>query len=166
MNSDSSPFDRSASSEEVQAPPSRPTVTKQMYAEAAAALAKRNRWDDGQADDLASVYEHHMNGYELAKELERSCGWDIDASDVDALDDMFSEVQRVHQNACVIWAQENNIQPPLPVGTMTTRGEIAGIYEHGPATYRIREHGETKEGRFLLVKFEDAKVSPNPEGLT
>lgn len=141
-----------------EAKPTRPTVTPAMIAEAADALAKRERWDSGQAADLASVYRGHMDGYELAKQLESRYGWIISVMDVEALDCMSSEVDALHRKVCIGWASENQIQPPLPIGTMTTRGEIAGIYEHEAATYRIRAHGETQEGRFLLVRFEDAQT--------
>lgn len=144
------------SSRQKDSAPPRPAVTREMVVEAATKLAQRECWDESQVADLAYVYEPHMDGYELAKALESDCLWDIDVSDVEALDSMFHEVQRVHEKACVAWVQEHNIQPPLPVGTMTTRGEIAGVYEHGPAMYRVRAHGETNDKRFLLVKFEDA----------
>lgn len=140
--------------------PPRPAVTPEMILEAAEELCKRERWDADQARDLADAYSRHMDGYELAKLLENDYGWDISVMDVEALDCMSSDVRRAHDKACAVWAQENNIQPPLPIGTMTTRGEIAGIYEHGPATYRVRAHGEMNPTRFLLIKFEDAIAVP------
>lgn len=134
----------------------RPTVTRDMIAEAARKLATSNGWDDEQAADIADVYHHHMDGYELAKELERRHCWTITAMDVDSLDCMSPEVRDVHKTACIAWARDNDIQPPLPIGTITTRGEITGIYDHEPATYLVREHGETNESRRLLIRFEDA----------
>ena len=78
--------------------------------------------------------------------------------DVEALDYMDCEVRNIHRAACLSWVLENNIQPPLPIGTMTTRGEITGISTHDAASYLIRENGETNESRRLIVRFEDASA--------
>ena len=138
----------------------RPQVTKEMISEAAKALCKRNHWDDDQAADIASVYEHHMDGYELAKALEDDCCWAIRVTDVDTLDCMSSKVDDLHRAACRKWADENNIQPPLPVGTMLTIGEITGIYEHAAASYLVNVHGNTDPNRRRIVRFEDAVAAP------
>jgi hypothetical protein len=135
----------------------RPKVTPEMIAEAAQKLATGNGWDADQAADVAKVYRDHMDGYELAKELESRCLWGITVMDVDALDCMASEVLEIHRAACTTWAKEQDTQPPLPVGAMTTKGEITGIYEHDAACYLIRETGETRESRRLIVRFEDAR---------
>lgn len=136
----------------------RPTITPDIIAEAAKKLAADNLWDADQAADLAKTYRYPMDGYELAKNLELHCCWDISVMDVDALDCMDTEVRELHRAACMTWAKENDIQPPLPVGTMTTQGEITGIYEHDAACYLIRAIGETNESRRLIVRFEDAKA--------
>lgn len=137
----------------------RPKVTKDMIVEAANKLAAYNGWDADQAADIARVYHIHMDGYELAKGLEESCSWRISVMDVDALDGMDTEVRELHRAACKVWSQEHNIQPPLPIGTMTTKGEITGIYEHDAACYLIREIGETSDSRKLIVRFEDASAA-------
>lgn len=137
----------------------RPKVTKDMIAVAAKNLAADNGWDEDQAADIAKVYHSHMDGYELAKALELSCYWDITVMDVVALDAMDTVVRELHRAACKVWSQEHNIQPPLPIGTMTTKGEITGIYEHDAACYLIREIGETSDSRKLIVRFEDARAA-------
>ena len=106
----------------------RPKVNPEMVSEAATKLAAANGWDADQAADIASVYSRHMDGYQIAKELERKHRWEISVSDVEELDCMDSDVRQILKHACVVWARENNIQPPLPVGTITTLGEITGIY--------------------------------------
>lgn len=136
----------------------RPKVTQDMIAEAAKQLAANNGWDADQAADVAKAYHSHMDGYTLAKELESRCLWDISVSDVEALDCMDSEVREIHKAVCLGWAKAHDIQPPLPIGTLTTHGEITGIYEYDAACYLIRENGETNESRRLIVRFEDAKV--------
>lgn len=137
----------------------RPKVTKEMIAAAAKKLATENGWDTNQATDLAKVYRSHIDGYELAKELESRCCWDITVMDVDALDCMDSEVREIHRAACLAWVREHDIQPPLPIGTMTPKGEITGIYEHDAACYLIRENGETNESRRLIVRFEEVRAA-------
>lgn len=134
----------------------RPKVTQEMIAQAAQQLAKEYGWNASQVADVARHWCSHMNGYELAKDLDMLCGWTIEVSDVEALDCMDHEVREIHRAACLAWAKEHNIQPPLPIGTMTTRGEITGISTHDAASYLIREHGETNESRRLIVRFEDA----------
>ena len=68
-------------------------------------------------------------------------------------------VHDILRKAGLQWEKECEIKTPLPVGTMTTRGEITGIYEHEAACYLIRENGETDESRRLIVRFEDACVA-------
>lgn len=137
----------------------RPKVTPEIVAEAARQLAADHGWSDEQAADIAEYHEQWRNGYDLAKELESWCGWDIDVGTVEALDCMGTLVSELHRKACLQWAKENDIQPPLPIGTMTTKGEITGIYEHAAAYYKVREPGETNDSRRLLVKFEDARAA-------
>lgn len=137
----------------------RPKVTPEMIAQAAQKLASENGWDSEQVDDVAKHWRRCMNGYELAKELDTYCGWEIDVSDVEALDCIDSEVRGIHRAACWEWAKEHNVQPPLPIGTMTTRGEITGISKYDAAAYLIRENGEINESRRLIVLFEDARAA-------
>lgn len=137
----------------------RPKVTPEMIAQAAQSLAAENGWDAEQVADVAKHWRSYMNGYELAKELDTYCGWEINVSDVEALDCIGSEVLEIHRAACMAWAKENDVQPPLPIGTMTTRGEITGISTHYAAAYMIRETGETNECRRLIVRFEDARAA-------
>ena len=136
----------------------RPAVTQEMKLKAAEKMCADLKRTDWEASDIASSYRHGMDGYELAKELESHHWWEISADDVGDLDTMGTYVREVHKAACVEWAATNNIQPPLPIGTMIKRGVIAGLCEHEPATYLIRQHGETNDKRFLLVKFEDAEA--------
>lgn len=144
----------------------RPTLTKELLAATAAAFCERNGWDADQAADLARVcHSQHMDGYALARALERTCYWDPTAQDVETLDSFGYDLREALRQARIAWARDNNIQPPLPIGTMTTRGQITGIYEHDGATYMVRENGCTQQGRHLLVKFEDARpVEPAAAG--
>lgn len=139
--------------------PPRPAVTPAMKLQAAKNIAARNNWETDQADDIAEAFDRHDDGYELAKKLDSDYGWHITAMDVDALDQMDSEVRELHRQACIAWAKEHDIQPPHPVGTMTTRGEITGVYEHDAAMYLIRRPGE-QSSRREIVPFEAVTVTP------
>lgn len=132
----------------------RPTITKEMITEAAKQIAEKIEFGD--ADDITEHYRHHMDGYELAKDLEMYAGWDLTMRDVEELDGMSSIVDKLYREAEQKWYKENDIQPPLSVGTKITKGVIEGIDEHSAARYLVKETGCTKQNRWLLVKFEDA----------
>jgi hypothetical protein len=136
----------------------RPKITRELIAAAAATFCARQGWDAEQAEDLARVARAHMDGYELAKALDSECGWSPTAQDVDTLDMFSHEINEAHRQVCAAWARDNNVQPPLPVGTMTTRGEITGISSYSPACYEIRKPGDTEPTRRYIVPFEDAKA--------
>ena len=139
----------------------RPKITRDLITAVAQKFCGDNGWDEEQAADLARVCRSvHMDGYELAKELDSLCSWMPTAQDVETLDNFSCEVREAHRQVCIAWACDNNVQPPLPIGTMTTDGEITSIYEHDAATYMVRMHGETDPTRRHLVRFEDAREAP------
>ena len=140
----------------------RPKIDRELITATAAAFCERNGWSADQAADLARVYRGgYMDGYELAKALDSFCGWIPTAQDVETLDSFDSDARNLHQKTCIAWARENNVQPPLPVGTMTTQGEITGIYAHDGACYEIRKPGDTNPTRRQIVRFEDAREAPS-----
>lgn len=138
--------------------PKRPEITDEMVREAAIALLRSHNKDERDADDIVNHYEHWIDGYALAKELDISCCWSVDASTVEMLEDLPSRVDRIIEKAQQAWAQEHNIQPKLAIGTQLKRGVIAGIYEHGAASYLVKEHGCTHPNRHLIVAFEKAEA--------
>ena len=135
----------------------RPKIDRAFVAAVAATFCKSEGWDADEADDLARVFHGtHMDGYELAKELESRCCWSPTAQDVETLDNFSSAVREAHRQACIAWARDANVQPPLPIGAMTTRGEITGIYAYDGACYEIRKPGDADPTRRYIVRFEDA----------
>lgn len=140
----------------------RPKIDKQIIEQAARATAlQTSNIDKDDVDqlaaDIARVYSTYMNGYQLSKELEHF-GWDIDSMFVEDMDGMWCHIRQLHDKAQKLWAEQENIQPPHPIGTHTTNGEIVGIYEHGAAKYLILPPGQddAKDGhRRLILNFED-----------
>lgn len=134
----------------------RPKITKEMVLDAAKEIAEKL---DGDAETIAEHYRHPMDGYELARELDRYAGWDFTMQDVEELDCLSSIVSELHRKAEKKWVEESDIQPPLPVGTRIKQGVIDSVCDHSAARYRVKEDGCTQDDRFLLIRFEDAKAA-------
>lgn len=132
----------------------RPTITKEMILAAAQEVAANI--EDGDAETIAEHYRHPMDGYQLARELDRYAYWDLTMREVEELDAMSSIVPRLHHEAEKKWVAENDIHPPLPLGTQIKEGVIDSVCAHSPARYRVKENGCTQAGRFVLIRFEDA----------
>ena len=111
------------------------------------------------ADDIATyiinVNSGCHDGFELAQEMCRD-GCQIVPSMVEILDSLSYEVDDLVKAAEVEWVKSENIKPPFPVGTAITEGIIAGIYDHSPARYLVKEAGCKNDHRHLIIKFEDA----------
>lgn len=142
--------------------PPRPQVTREILLQAGAEVEKElNQWANwhGQCTGLAQALARipgaqHLNGYELAKELERSCVlFDIDTAAVEVLDNFSHEVEQRMTELQRQWERAHQVQPPHPIGTQLKEGRITGISPDGPATYHVDwGRGESR----LLVRYEDA----------
>ncbi len=145
-------------------------VTDAMAHEAALELAAeliKGAGSDNTLDELAgdiikaSRWNRYMDGYELARTLETQCGWSPDASMVEDLD-LFARLcdQRLAA-AERLWASENPMDPPLPVGTQVKHqwgtGVIADISKYKPYTYNVTI--ADKPSAFALVTFEEARAA-------
>lgn len=137
----------------------RPEITREFIATTAVKFCNDNFWSTKQAADITRVYRigGRLDGYETAKDLESMCGWSPTAMDVSTLEDFFRVVSNTYREVCFEWARDNNIQPPLPIGTMTTKGEITGIYARDAACYEIRMIGDAEPSRRKIVRFENAR---------
>jgi len=131
----------------------RPVATKEMILDAAMEVAVKI---DADAATIAQYYHPGMDGYELAKELDKYAYWDTSRAEMEALDDMDFLVDQKVRAAVKEWATSNDIQPPLPVGTRIKEGVITGIDDYSPATYRVKENGCTNDSRSRLIRYEDA----------
>ena len=133
--------------------PPRPKADKVMILAACTLVAEKI---NGDAETIAKHYRRHMDGFELAKELDKYASWDTTRDDMEALDEVDYLVDRAEGLAVKAWAEEFKPEPPLPIGTRVKQGVITRIYEHTPATYCVKEDGCTNDTRSLLIKFEDA----------
>lgn len=147
--------------------PSRPYADRQMIQEAAEEMALII---DADAATIARHYSHSMDGYELARELEKYAYWDVDRDMMEKLDEMEAIVDRKLKAAEKQWAEENDIQADLPNGTRVQCrvrkqfGFIDGTYEYGVARYLIRGERQTDDDNSRwIVKFEDAIPAPAEE---
>ncbi|MEZ2771571.1 hypothetical protein [Comamonas jiangduensis] len=132
--------------------PVRPSVTKEILLKAAQELLEELELDED-PNQLASIYAHWMDGYELAKRLDLDHGWSVDAQLVEYLDEFRSNVESKNEHACKAWAQDNNVQPPHSIGTQLHEGKIAGVSPYHPAAYLV-DHGRTDSK--LIINFENA----------
>ena len=148
-------------------PPPAPKRSQEMVQAAVEAYIKRHDFDWGDPDQSAFEISRHwspgIDGYELAKLLDDYEGWAITVDDVNELDCISSVVWQAEEDARKEWAAKWNIQPPLPIGTKLKQGEVVGVSEHRAACYNVKEVGCTREGRYLIVKFEDAALMPRSE---
>lgn len=145
--------------------PSRPYANKQIIEEAAEEMALII---DADAATIAQHYSYPMDGYELARELEKYAYWDVDRDMMEKLDEMEAIVDRKLKAAEERWAEENDIQPELPNGTRVQCkvrrqfGFIDGVSEYGVARYLVRDENqpESDTSRWV-IKFEDVILAPD-----
>ncbi|SQH76968.1 conserved protein of unknown function [Shewanella benthica] len=138
---------------------SRPTLNQAMKLEAANKTAQNLNHDDVTPEQIAKHYDLHMDGFELAKVLERDCDHDLTFDDVEVLEQMSGYASDVLRNAEKQWVIDNDIQPPLAIGTKTTQGTITGIYQYGAAKYLVKPYGQSDEvcgTKRLVINFENA----------
>lgn len=136
--------------------PPRPTGTREVILKIADDMATRLA-DSVCAEDIADAYAcYGPDGFDIAKELDRN-GCDLTADCVATLDGMQWGIGRAVRELEKVWFEENNIQPPLEIGTEIKEGVIIGIHEHQLAYYLVKEYGCTNDGRRLLVRFENAQ---------
>ena len=109
------------------------------------------------AQDIVAQYNSSMNGYVLASNLDRHCGYQPDAEMVESLDTMSGYVDSVYKKEIQQWVIDLNVEPPFPEETPITIGLIKSVSTYHPACYEVLHKSDDKDsGRRLIVKFEDA----------
>lgn len=134
--------------------PARPVADQAMILAACTAVAEK--MDGADAATIAKFYCRGMDGFELAKELDRSAYWDTTREDMEALDEVDVLIDRAEAEAVKVWAEEFKPQPPLPIGTRIKEGVITGIDEHTPACYLVKQDDCSDDSRRRIIKFENA----------
>lgn len=88
--------------------------------------------------DLVDCYENHPeDGYQFARDLERSHGWSPDTWLVDILDNADACHHKAYREVVKKWVKDYDIKPPLAIGTRVKanwgleviEGTITRIYE-------------------------------------
>jgi hypothetical protein len=139
----------------------RPTLTQAMKLEAANKVVEMLNSNTVTAAQVAKYYHQDMDGFELAKKLERECNCDFIFDDVEILDQMSSYASDVLLQAEKQWVLEYDIKPPYEIGTRTTKGTISDIYQYSPASYEIKPYGQDDEScgnKRWIVKFEHVEL--------
>jgi hypothetical protein len=125
------------------------SVLEDFYQNMAEALAKDSDMAAGMSLERIVEglrYSGHpaFDGFEYAKQLERS-GWDeISAQDIETLDCADSFMREAIEKAEAAWVEQNQIKPPFESGTVV-RAKIARIL---PGAKRVEEC--VTEGRVYL----------------
>jgi hypothetical protein len=109
--------------------------------------------------DLLSVTRHdrHMDGYEIAKILERYHHWTCNRDMLEIFDEFSINCGTLLEKAEIEWAAENPMGPPFPIGTTVKtphgNGQIEKVSKWHVARYIVGI-----EGRHLVVMFEDVSA--------
>lgn len=142
--------------------PPRPQATQDDFLNAARQVEKNlNQYADwkedcnGLAVAIAALPGAHlMNGYALAKALERTMSlFDPDAIAVEELNVYGPLVKNLQKRRQTQWACENKVQAPHPIGTKLREGMITDLNNYGSAEYLV-DYGHRHARR--IIKFEDA----------
>lgn len=135
-----------------------PVVSIEIKTAACLKFAEENNYSTSQASEIAEHCSIFIDGYGLSKDLESYCSWDIDVQTVEDLDMVSDYIRTELKKARKKWFIDNDIQPPFKIGSKLKQGIIHDIWNHDVAYYRVKETGCTVDSRFLLIKFEDAKL--------
>lgn len=140
----------------------RPKIDDAMELEAARIVAEKIG-KGATAEAIAEHYRFPMDGYELAKNLDRYEMWDVSRQEMEILDEMDVLVCRAERKAEKEWFERNQPQPTLPIGTKLKlrdgAGEITGVSTNSPAKYEVKMdgHDDGLSGWMRrLINFEDA----------
>jgi hypothetical protein len=117
---------------------------------------------DDLADAVVRLDSIVPDGYRLALELDKLPHWHLYFDDVETLHNMRLFVCDEVERAQRIWAQENNIRPPYPLGTkavwrfgsLKKPGTIVGLSDRVTASYLVAPDGEQRPEFLISVAYE------------
>ncbi len=122
---------------------------------------------DARARDIVNCALVTDDGYEIAKKLDARCSWKCNLQIAEELDAFRYLVRDELHAAEALWASENCIEPPYPVGSHVKlrtgeKGEISDISSHYAAKYLVAIDGDPQAqqptNRRYVVNFEDVVI--------
>ena len=126
-------------------------------------LVSARMWDaddvDGAVEDLMQVTKYEdSDGYRIARELDRQCGWNNDGDYADKFDQFWGILHDLFRKAETQWAAENMMKQEFFEGDQVVwRDEactICGVTRDLPFYYLIRT-AICRGSSEILVPFED-----------
>jgi hypothetical protein len=151
--------------------PPRPKATPEMVLKAAKRIEELESLESGSAEEIARYYRPGISGFELALELHRRESWEIQDSFIEFFGSLDDAVDTYLKTAEFKWERENNIKPPLPIGTRVKTyagmATITGEHLYSAATYLLKPDGQddaaTNTSRILMTfeKAEEAVEAQN-----
>lgn len=143
--------------------PQRPKATADMILAAATVVAAKINAD---AATIAQHYHHPMDGFALAKRLDRDAYWDTSREDMEELDEVEYLVTQAVRQAEAEWAKTLDQTLILPAGVKIkckVRGELGVITGltggHHPACYLVTPVENPVEGQSWIVPYELAELA-------
>jgi polyhydroxyalkanoate synthesis regulator phasin len=151
----------------------RPAKTTNMRRQAASELVSRmirsgditaDEYDNSIEDIVKATNWNVADGYEIARKLEQLCNWTCDLAIAEQLDQFWSILDSIYNDAEDIWAKENPNEPLFEKGdNVIWRGKVAtvlGVYEFRPQRYKIHQDGMSGgPTAFYAVPFEEVSVA-------
>ena len=162
--------------EKIRYDPPRPRVSAETARRAAEKFAERYAFSwlirgasqrpdkivDDLTDAVVRLESTIPDGYRLALELDKLPHWHLYFDEVETLHHMRLFVCDEVEQAQRIWAQENDIRPPYPLGTkvvyrlgsLKKSGTIVGLSDRVAASYLVAADGEHRPEFLISVEYE------------
>jgi hypothetical protein len=132
---------------------SRPEITESLILEVAKKLNQGIYFNNQCPEHIAKHYDlGRDDGFSLIDKLKTHEEWEVSTDLIIELQKLFWMTLKYHRALEENWFEENNIQPPYPVGTRTKQGTITAISEKVPAKYVMDNN------KYRLCKFEHVEL--------
>ena len=116
------------------------------------------------AADVVAVTscDRSMDGYQIARELERQKHWTCDMEIAEAMDRFYNLCNEALNDAVEQWAKDNPSRPSLPIGATVQTPHGVGIIERIDE-YRPQSYIVPIGGHRLVIAFEDVSALDGAE---
>jgi hypothetical protein len=119
-------------------------------------LPNRTRFTD---DVLSSFDEGEGDAYQLAKTMDNTGNWHVDATFVHDMNTVIDFVEGALAHAERVWSEEHQPFSVFDEGAKLIQGIVLGVDASRVATYRVKAYGCDNNNRWLIVKFENAQLA-------